>query len=143
MLTSHSHFQLWDFKVSEIGGKPMLSGLWQRDHVGVIMNDNYEIVKRVPINLWNMHEFKVVDHGRRVLVATKEERYELSVEMSKTIGFDGRCRVTADGFQDIDMSVEPPQVKFEWRGIDHMPLSEAVMRPEKVDKLCSHNWDIK
>lgn len=90
-----------------------------------------------------MHEFNIIDNGRRVLVATKEERYPLSLETSRTIGFDGRCKVTADGFQDIDISVEPPRVMFEWRGIDHMDLEEAVMRPEKVEKLCSHNWDIK
>ena len=89
-----------------------------------------------------MHEFNVVAHGSRVLVATKHERMKLSIEMSKPVGFDGRCEVTADGIMELDITGDSLRTVFDWRGLDHMPLSESINRPDEIDRLCTHNLDL-
>lgn len=141
------HYKLWDFKVADFDGVDMLTGISHRENGGLIFNSNYELVKTVTWTpAWvtsNMHEFNVVAHGSRALVATKQEHMKLSVEESKTIGFDGRCEVTADGIMELDLTSDPPQVVFEWRGLDHMPVSESINRPDQIDKLCTKNLDLK
>ena len=133
------HFKLWDFKVADFDGTDMLTGISHRDNGGLIFNSNYELVKTVtwtPVwEMSNMHEFNVVAHGSRVLVATKHERMKLSIEMSKSVGFDGRCEVTADGIMELDITGDSPRTVFDWRGLDHMPLSESINRPDEIDRL--------
>jgi hypothetical protein len=141
------HFKFWDFKVADFDGTDMLTGIAQRDNAGIVLNSNYEVVRNFSWTpAWatsNMHEFNVVEHGSRVLVATKEEHMKLSTELSKTVGYFGRCEITADGIKEVDLTVDPPRTIFEWRAIDHMPLKESIMRPHEIERLCTHNLDIK
>lgn len=90
-----------------------------------------------------MHEFNVIENGSRALAATRHRHTELSLETSRTVGFEGRCKVRADGIKEIDITVDPPRILFEWVGIDHIPLSESVKFPEKTNDKCSGNWDIQ
>lgn len=89
-----------------------------------------------------MHEFRLVEGGTRALVTWKEGM-TLSRERSKTMGFDGECKVFAMGLQEFDITVDPPQLLTKWRAIDHMPANESVKRPDKIDKKCSGRLDIK
>ena len=141
------HFKLYDFRVAEFEGIDMLTGISHRDNGGLIFNSNYELVKTVSWTpTWataNMHEFNVVRNGSRALAATNEPHKKLSVEMSKTVGFEGKCEATVDGMKELDITVDPPRILFEWIGIDHMPLKESIIRPDKIESLCKHNLDIK
>jgi hypothetical protein len=89
-----------------------------------------------------MHEFRLVEGGTRALVTWKEGM-KLSVERSKTMGFDGECKVFAMGLQEFDITVDPPKLLTKWRAIDHMPANESVKRPDKIDKHCRGRLDIK
>ena len=92
-----------------------------------------------------MHEFNVVENGTRALAATRNRFTKLSLEKSRTVGFEGNCSVRADGLKEIDITVDPPRTVFEWIGIDHIPLNDSwpAKHPDSVDKKCSDDWDIQ
>lgn len=109
------HYKLWDFRVAKYHGADALSGISQRDNAGFILNNQYELVKSIQWSpRWstsNMHEFHVGEDGKRVLVITKEERKELSVELSREMGLKkGRCEVTKDGIKELDITGQEPEV---------------------------------
>lgn len=92
-----------------------------------------------------MHEFHVIENGKRALTLTRDHWRELSLEESKTVGFEGRCKVMADGIEELDITVDPPRVLFKWVGIEHIPLNHSVQhyKQERVNEECSGNWDIQ
>lgn len=92
-----------------------------------------------------MHEFQLVQDGTRALGATRNRHTNMSLEESATVGFKGHCVVRADGFREVDITVDPPRITFDWLGIDHLPLSESVKTksPGKVKEVCSKDWDIQ
>lgn len=92
-----------------------------------------------------MHEFHLVDGGTRALVVTRNRHTNLSLEESATVGYRGHCTVRADGIREVDITVDPPQITFDWLGIDHLPLSESVKTktPEKIQEVCAKDWDIQ
>lgn len=53
--------------------------------------------------------------------------------------------MSADGFKEVDITVDPPRILFEWIGIENLPLKESVIhRPvEKIKEACEKNWDIQ
>ena len=68
----------------------------------------------------------------------------------QTVGYEGNCGVAADGFMEVDITVDPPRVLFEWIGIEHIPLIETYnnmmkekQNSEKINELCNDNWDIQ
>ena len=139
------HIKFWDFKVADFDGADMLTGIAQRDNAGIVLNSKYEVVRNF---FWtpawatsNMHDFNFVEHGARVLMATKKEHMKLSIELSKTVGYFGECEVTADGIKEVDLTDDPPRNVFEWCAIDHMPLRESIIRPQEIERLCTHNLD--
>ena len=91
----------------------------------------------------NMHEFNVVDNGTRALAVTRNRWTALSIEESRTVGYEGNCIVRADGIKEVDITVDPPKILFEWIGIEHIPLKESMKNPTKIYDLCSDDWDIQ
>ena len=120
----------------------MLTGISWRDNAALFWNNHYEIVKSVSwTNEWdhaNMHEFNIVEDGTRALAVTRNRWTNMSLEESKTVGYDGHCVVRADGIREIDITVEPPKITWDWLGIDHIPLKDSVKHktPEQIKEVC-------
>lgn len=140
-------FKVWDFRVADLGGVDMLTAVSHRENAGMIINKNYEFVREVA---WerdfantNAHEFNVVDNGTRALVLTAYRHVRLSTEKSATQGFVGNCEVEHNGMMELDITVDPPKVLFEWNGLDHISLDETTQRPSNITVLCSGEWDIQ
>lgn len=138
------HFKIWDFRVAEVDGKSMLTGISHHDNAGIILDCNYEFVKSVSWSAtWagsNMHEFNVLQNGSRALVFTKEDDKKVS---GKAVGFDGYCTVEAQGIKELDITVDPPRTVFEWDGTDHIGLDETPVYGSDINEKCTHNWGIQ
>ncbi len=129
-------YNVKDFKVSNVAGTPMLTGVYAKEGVEVVLNSNYEIVQRVPIDLpqhINIHGFNTVDNGTRSLAMTQRSAFA-SKEESKAIGFDGECHVSFPGFEERDTSTW--KQTFAWNSQDHIRLNES-----HVPHTCKRVWD--
>jgi len=139
-------FKVWDFRVAQFGGVDMLTGISHRDNAGIVIDSGYEFVKSVPWSeTWggsNMHEFNVLEDGKRVLVFTKEDDKKASIEQSATVEYQGQCSIMDQGFKELDITVDPPRTLFEWIGSEHIALNETTVREGKVEDFCQHDWDI-
>ncbi|KAJ9665970.1 hypothetical protein H2201_003881 [Coniosporium apollinis] len=94
---------------------------------GVIMDSNYRVVKTVESSgsapPSDMHEFRLLDGGKRALLTTYQpRRYDLSA-----FGITGGMGWITDGvFQEVD--VETGELVFEWRSLDHIsPTASYTM----------------
>ena len=145
------YYMVNDFKVSRYNDTDMLTGIMFRDNAALFLNSQYELVKSVNwTSEWehaNMHEFHVIRDGTRALTITRNRNTSMSLEESRTVGYDGHCMVQADGFKEIDITVDPAQVLFEWTGIDHLDLKDSLIKihnrtTEHIKEVCEKDWDI-
>ena len=56
--------------------------------------------------------------------------------------------VKADGVKEVDITVDPPRILFEWTGIDHLELKDSLIKVNnrttaKMKELCESDWDIQ
>lgn len=128
------------FRRTEIDGKKMLSLVYNHE-AGLILDDGYEIVKKSYVggifNPWvlNMHEFAIVDNGSKLLQMRSKE-LSTSREISAQIGYDGRCYVHFQGFEEKD--VNTLETTFEWDAEGVIPLSDTFVDVRPVETRCTH-----
>ena len=131
-------YNIKDFKVSNVNGEDMLTGIWTRKGVDVVLNNKYEIHKELNAapekgNSLNIHGFNTVANGTRALAMTLRVA-KASVEESQRVGFDGRCKVQFPGFEEYDTSTW--EQTFSWTAEDRIHLDEVY-----VGTNCKGNWD--
>ncbi|OJI96885.1 hypothetical protein ASPVEDRAFT_78634 [Aspergillus versicolor CBS 583.65] len=99
---------------------------------GVIMDSHYQIVKTVVpgggMASSDMHEFKLVDGGKRALLTVYQQRqFDMSIwNIKKGMGW-----LMESVFQEVD--VETGRVLFEWRSLDHVDPSVSYTHPGSTD----------
>ena len=134
-----------------VNGTEMLTAIYPHDNAAVILNNHYEVVETVVhSSTWdysNMHDFNVVEDGRRALVLTKDGAVTLSKEKSKVVGYNGNCLVRGDGMKYLDITTQPPRTLFFWNGTNHIGLDETQthVHATPIEELCSDDkkWDIQ
>lgn len=130
-------FNVKDFKVSNVNGVDMLSGIYTHKHVDVLLNDKYEIHKEVAVGSGrssiNIHGFNTVDNGTHALAMTLRHAWASSQE-SKGVGFDGQCRVLFPGFEEYNTTTW--EQTYEWNAEGHIRLDEVF-----VEANCTRWWD--
>ena len=140
------HRKSFDLRVADIEGNDMMTVIYPYENAGMILNNNYEVVKRVVyssnFNYSNMHDFNVIANGERALVLTKETHKVIPEPWAESVGVDGGCSVRADGLKELDISGPETKVVFEWNGTDHIGADETTFRPHNFKKMCKSNWDI-
>jgi hypothetical protein len=90
--------------VADIEGKGMMTVIYPYENAGLILDDKYEVVKRVVyssnFNYSNMHDFNVIANGNRALVLTKHTHKEIPAPWAESVGIHGGCSVRADGLKE-------------------------------------------
>ena len=134
-------FNGFDFHVTNIGGEDMLTMTYWHKY-GVIVDSNYTIRQEVHHENggFNQHDFQIVDNGTRALVMTTRGK-RASTQVSKRVGFDGRCRAVWDGFEEYDLATG--QRLKEWTAYGHIGLDESFYHTDRsMDQNCNHGaWD--
>lgn len=92
---------------------------------GVILNSNYILVASVHSGdgkpALDLHEFRVVDQGTRVLATIYEQiPHDLS-----SAGFPGILWVQQGSFQEIDIA--SGNVTFQWNSLDYVAVTETYV----------------
>lgn len=136
----------FDLRVANIHGNDKMTVIYPRENAGLILNNKYEIEKRVVyssnFNYSNMHDFNVIANGERALVLTKNTHKVIPSPWAKSVGVDGGCSVRADGLKELDISGAETKLVFEWNGTDHIGADETTFVPHEYEKMCDGSWDI-
>ncbi|KAK3681168.1 hypothetical protein LTR37_020969 [Vermiconidia calcicola] len=143
-------FSTFDFRVVDVLGKPMLSLIIPHDDNAVILDETYNVYKKISpgpdrleigVTSLDIHEFMTSDNGTKALYLTRNRR-DASRENSKVIGYDGNCFAVYSGFSEMDM--ETGEVVMAWDAENHIGLDESVVTQDPVKKRCSRPgepWD--
>ncbi|KAK5170237.1 uncharacterized protein LTR77_004823 [Saxophila tyrrhenica] len=141
-------FSSFDFRVSEVRGKPMLTLLRPHYSYAAVLDETYTNIANVSIGLkdpeldevgHNMHEFLTVENGTRALYLTRVPKHA-SKEYSAAIGYDGECHAQYDGFVELD--TETWEQTFSWNSYGKIGLDESFVTKVPVDNRCSGGeWD--
>lgn len=108
-----------------------------RQGAGILLDNTYTIQKTVLVNhglgIANMHEFTVLDEGRRALmISSMSILYNLatvSVSPSSSL-------IENPFFQEFDINTG--EILFEWKALDHiLPSATFVDPPNPNDR----GWD--
>ncbi len=77
------------FRASTYRGEDVLTGLYFHDNAAVILNNSYEIIRKIiytsDLHEINIHEFNVVEDGARAIVGTQFVGRNLSEEVSRAV----------------------------------------------------------
>lgn len=136
------NFNVFDFKVQQVEGKDVLTGLWPHGNIAAVVDSTY--AKRLGISTgnWkqktmNMHDFQLVDNGTRALYLTRIPT-KATLKESKKVKYDGRCIVEYTGIQERDLATG--NITFNWNPEGQIGLDEST-----VKKSCSgtllNSWD--
>ena len=80
-----------------------------------------------------MHEFTILDRGRRALLTSA---YDVFYDLDRVSVAHMSAMIDGPVFQEID--IESGNTVFEWKGLDHLPPSLTVMdAPSSKDS----SWD--
>ena len=127
-----------DFRVSSINGEPMLTGVYEHDHVDIVIDNTYRIVEKSapeedPVRV-NIHDFNTVDDGTRALAMT---HYDAKAEQDEAddVGLNVECRVDWIGFEEYDTTTW--ERTFSWNSKGHVHLSEGYNQRH----TCKVHWD--
>lgn len=138
----------FDFRVSIVNGTQQLSLLLlPNKHAGynpggagllldATLNISHQVHSAVGNGIENMHEFNVVENGRRALMITYQSYYR-QFSASKGYTSSGPLRSIGNpGFAEVDIATG--SVIFEWWAIDHISPTESVNElPTKTET----SWD--
>ena len=142
-------FSTFDFRVSQVQGKPMLTLIRPNANFAVVLDETYNVYKNVDkighidpgleeMGL-NIHEFMTTDDGASALFLTCVPKHA-SKEYSAVIGYDGECHATYDGF--VEMDTESWEPVFEWNAYHHIGLDESFVTQDPVEDRCGGaSWD--
>lgn len=140
-----NNYDVFDFKVSNVGGEDMLSVIWPHGNVAAIFDSSYEKHETIPMHDFskktlNIHDFQMVDNGARALFLNKRLA-KASRKNSRRVGYDGRCFVKFIGIEEWDLATG--KKTFEWDSEDHIGLDESVMTSEgnPVSRCNGESWD--
>ena len=139
---------VFDFKaVHHIDAETHLTFLVQHDFEdwgvrghGIVLNKQYEQEYLTPVvnDVWefNIHEYNVLPGGSSALAcAYRSELLELS-----QIGLPGQEGVVLTGSVQ-EMDVETGEILWEWRGLDHVPLTANIKVLPDVPPAGPLGWD--
>lgn len=128
-----------DFRMSNVNGENLMTLMDQGRGEGIIFDNHYEIRDVIHMDHFNSHEFNFVENGTRTLVI-KGNHKQATEEMSKKVGYHGRCGAAFDGFQELDVTnnYEPT---FDWSSWDWIGLDESTLTEGSVNNRCGGNWD--
>ena len=104
--------------------------------VGLILDSSYSTHAKVhPANntKFNMHEFKIIEHGRSALIITG--RFKLHVGQ----GSDESVIVWECSAQEIE--VETGKVVFNWNSLDYVTPSESFHEQPSLLDSEKRPWD--
>ena len=134
-------YAVFDFKVSKVDHRDMLSMIWLHGNSSVLIDNNYRTYKTVPTGLdtesTNIHDFQIID-GHKALYLTREQKWT-SKENSLAVGFEGQCYVLFTGFEERDLS--SGELLFRWSPEGRIGLDESVMKGPTGDECRSAPWD--
>lgn len=128
-----------DFRISNVRGELMMTMMDQKAGEGWIFDNHYEVREEHDFTHFNSHEFNFIDNGTKVLVVNSDRR-EASEEDSESIGFDGRCSVDFDFFQELDVTNDWEPL-FVWESYGHIGLDESTLTDKAVNNRCGGGWD--
>ena len=135
-------YDAFDFKVTNVGGKDVLTAIWPHGNGSVIINDNYELQKFVHTGVekvtLNMHDFQIVDNGTRALYLKKDLK-KTSTENSLAVDFDGHCNAEFTGFDEIDLASD--KLLFRWSPEGRIGLDESTIRRPRRQCRKQKPWD--
>jgi hypothetical protein len=138
----------FDFKPSQYYGSQHLSFILDRTHTkgasfkdggNIILNSSYQFTTGVPMDiggtdLFDMHEFKLIDDGKRALRITTHVKYWEDASMSN--GKGGLLRY--EQFQEIESNTG--RVLFTWDSMNNVHPSESyVPQPHKWHESLEDN----
>ena len=154
------HYNTYDFRTTQVNGKQMASLITHKEEHATIFDNTYQTYQDVDmighIDEWllealdekevltNMHDFNVIDDGKRVLMLTKVFE-NATVEESKVIGWDGECTAKWQGFKEVDLVTK--ERVFEWNAHGHIGLDESTTVNGDLESHCAGHlgkggWDI-
>jgi Arylsulfotransferase (ASST) len=129
----------YDFRVQEYEGEPVLTW-WRGENIGVgygaggyvIADDSYEEIAKVTtkgIQRADYHGMTLTDDGTALLISYPVVQRDLTSVGGPKDGY------VVDGVvQEVDVATG--RVLFEWRALDHVPLSDT-----RVDVQTSEDTD--
>ena len=110
---------------------------------GVILDNRYEVYKNLDLTgdkkKSNMHDFTIVDDGEVALTLSDVEGRS-TLEQSKAIGWEGRCKAHWEGFKEI--RVRDGKVLFDWSARDWIGMNESTFINAPLERRCDWYWDI-
>ena len=130
-----------DFRVSNVGGKDMLTVMDQTNWRGVLMDLHFVIKRRIQVigrGGFNSHDFNFVENGTKALVLYDKGQYR-SEEESAMVGFKGRCKVGCNGIAEYDTKTW--EMTFDWTSCGNILLNESTADRGDFDWLCVDGWD--
>ncbi|KAK3047787.1 hypothetical protein LTR09_010762 [Extremus antarcticus] len=155
-----NNLNIYDFRLAEVGGKMVPTLIFTEHADGLILNDDYKIEHTVDMfgmelpdwlmeqighrHTTNMHDFNVIDDGKRAVMLTKVYENATRAE-SKAVGFDGECTAKWQGFKEVDVATS--EILFEWNAHGHIDLEESTYSKGSLEEMCNGNagpggWDI-
>lgn len=139
------HKNIYDFRVSTVNDKDMITFNFPYDHThgeAFILDHTYNIHKLVDMvgnNTGpNMHDFNLIDNGRRALFLTAQDNEETRVSLP---WFNGTCQVGWQGFKEVDVATG--EVIFEWNDRGHVHPNESTYTPRTSKTFaeeCAQQW---
>lgn len=131
-------FNVKDFRVNNVNGQDMMTGMYAHKGEAVVVNNKYELQHQVKIgegrSILNIHDFNTVYNGTRALAMTQRSGYASRKE-SEAIGYNGgRCHLLFPGFEEFDTSNW--QRTFTWSAQNHILMNESF-----TNHNCKHKWD--
>ena len=129
-----------DFRLSNVRGQQMLTLMSAGTGQAVILGGDYQIAETLQVdrpNVVNTHELNFVENGTRALVI-KSHLQAGTKEMSKLVGYDGKCMGQFDGFEEYDTKTW--KTTFDWRSFGKVGFEESSLTGRPVEQRCN-NWD--
>jgi hypothetical protein len=155
-----NHLNIYDFRLAEVNGSMVPTLIFTEHANGLILDDGYNIRNTVDMfgmdlpqwlldqighrHTTNMHDFNVIDNGKRAVMLTKVYENATRAE-SKAVGFDGECTAKWQGFKEVDVATS--EILFEWNSHGQILLEESTYKKGPLEEMCSGNagpggWDI-
>ena len=132
--------EAYDLRVQRYRGEPVITW-WQGQAVngsgrgvGMIYDTRYRRVARVETGTGadaDIHEFLLTPQGTALMIVYEKARRDL-----RRVGGERRDRIVEGIVREVD--VETGRVLFEWRGLDHLDITESY---ESIRKRYGVSWD--
>jgi hypothetical protein len=132
--------EAYDLRVQRYRGEPVITW-WQGQAVngsgrgvGMIYDTRYRRVARVESGTGadaDIHEFLLTPQGTALMIVYEKARRDL-----RRVGGARRDRIVEGIVREVD--VETGKVLFEWRGLDHLDITESY---ESIRKRYGVSWD--